>query len=259
MLRSAYRNERNDQIDQLVRRVRFRQIDRQQGVVASGRFGKGTAAELSYWAGWLSGAGRGSGVERADGLWLGRLQWNLGGRVLDFSQSALGRPEQPEGSIAIAAVSGKSAYTAFSSAGGGQLPGFEEGDSNRYRLEQWLFETAYQHGGYSWQQEFHWKRIDDRQTGRRSRLTGGYAQAGVFADAWFDAAPEPLEIALRYSRVDPDKTIVGDEEQEWTLAGNWFFNGHRNKLTLDLSYLTQVIEGVRETSNRIRFQWDVSF
>ncbi|MEO1204507.1 MAG: porin, partial [Pseudomonadota bacterium] len=173
--------------------------------------------------------------------------------------SAVARPAKPEGSVAIAAVAGKTGFTAFSSAGGGQLPGFDSGSSDRYRLEQWLLETAYQYSGFSWQQEYHWKQIDDRNTGRRSRLTGGYAQAGVFLDSWFYSAPEPLEVALRYSRVDPDGAIVGDEEQEFTIAANWFFNGHRNKLTLDVSNLTQTIDGIREESDRIRFQWDWSF
>jgi phosphate-selective porin len=234
-------------------------IDRQQGVVASGRFGKGSRADVSHWAGWLSGAGRGGGLERADGLWLTRAQWNIGGRVLDFSQSALGRPEEPEASIAVAVVNGRSGFTSFSSAGGGQIPSYENGDSDRYRIEQWLFETAYQHHAFSWQQEVHYKKVRDRDNGRTSQVTGGYAQAGWFPEAYFEGFPEPLEIAVRYARVHIDDPAVGDDENEYTIGANWFFNGHRNKLTLDLSYLTQTTDGVRESSNRARFQWDWSF
>jgi hypothetical protein len=46
--------------------------------------------------------------------------------------------------------------------------------------------------------------------------------------------------------------------QEFSLAGNWFFNGHRNKITADLSWLD--IEGAGEQQRDVRFriQWDVS-
>ena len=122
-----------------------------------------------------------------------------------------------------------------------------------------MFETAWQHRGLSWQQEFHLKRVNDRASGRTVRLEGGYAQAGVFPAAWFDGAPKPLELALRYARVQISDPRVGDDEKEYTLGANWFFNGHRNKLTLDVSHLAQTVDGSRETLNRIRFQWDWSF
>jgi phosphate-selective porin len=50
-------------------------IDRQQGVVASGRVARETRADTSYWFGWLSGAGRGGDTSEADGLWLARVQF----------------------------------------------------------------------------------------------------------------------------------------------------------------------------------------
>ena len=52
-------------------------IDRQKGIVASGRLGAESKLDTSYWFGRLSGAGRGGSVDDADGLWLGRLQWNF--------------------------------------------------------------------------------------------------------------------------------------------------------------------------------------
>ena len=234
-------------------------IDRQQGVVASGRLAAGSRADTSYWAGWLSGAGRGGDLDDADGLWLGRLQWNVNGRVLGYSQSALGRPAKPTGSIAIGAVTGKSGFTAFSSGGGGQLPGFEQGAPDQYRLEQFMIETAYHHGGFSWQQEVHWKTVDDRSTGRTIRLLGAYAQAGMFFSAINDAFPEPLEFAARIAAVDPNRGRSGSREDEIALAANWFFHGHRNKLTLHLSRITRRLAPQTDQSDRIRLQWDVSF
>lgn len=234
-------------------------IDRQQGVMASGRVARDTPGDTSYWFGWLSGAGRGGDTSDADGLWLARVQWNFLGRVLGFSQSATSRPGKPMGSVAVAAVSGKSAYTAFSSKGGGQLPGFTNGSPNQYRIDQVMIETAYQHRGFSWQQEFHWKEVMDRTARQRRRLVGGYAQAGVFFSEWVASFPEPLEFALRFARVDPDRDVAGDTEKEYTLGSNWFFNGHRNKLSLDLSHVVRLQAPETDTSNRVRLQWDWSF
>jgi phosphate-selective porin OprO/OprP len=234
-------------------------IDRQQGVVASGRVAKDTRGDTSYWFGWLSGAGRGGDTSDADGLWLARVQWNFHGRVLGFSQSAISRPEEPRGSVAVAAVTGKSAFTAFSSKGGGQLPGYVNGAPDQYRIEQVMIETAYQYRGFSWQQEIHWKEVLDRAAGQRRRLVGGYAQAGVFVSEWVESFPEPLEFALRFARVDPDRDVAGDNEKELTLGSNWFFNGHRNKLSLDLSHVVRLQAPETDTSYRVRLQWDWSF
>ena len=44
-----------------------------------------------------------------------------------------------------------------------------------------------------------------------------------------------------------------------TVGLNWFFNGHRNKLTLDYSWLNFEDFGDNATRNRLRFQWEVSF
>lgn len=234
-------------------------IDRQQGVMLSGRVSKGGRADTSYWFGWLSGAGRGGDTSDARGLWLARAQWNLDGEALDFSQGALQRPASPLGSVALAAVTGTSAFTAFSSRGGGQLPGFTDGTPDQYRLEQVMLETAYHHGGFSWQQELHWKSVDDRLTGESRCLFGGYAQAGMFFSEVLESFPRPLELAVRVAYVDPDRSLPGGIEKEFTLGANWFFNGHRNKLTLDVSRVTRREAPETDTSNRARLQWDWSF
>ena len=142
---------------------------------------------------------------------------------------------------------------------GGQLPGFSDGTPDQYRIEQFMIETAYQHRGFSWQQELHWKDIEDTSNASTSRYFGGYAQVGMFFSEVYDSFPEPLELALRFARVDPNRDVSGDTEKEYTLAANWFFKGHRNKLTLDLSHVIRREAPETDTSNRIRFQWDWSF
>ena len=234
-------------------------IDRQKGIVASGRLGIESRLDTSYWIGRLSGAGRGGSVDDADGLWLGRLQWNIHGRVLGFSQSNLSQREQRAGSVVVSAVSGKSRYTRFSSAGGGQLDGYTEGLSDQYRLEQLLLETAWQHRGFSWQQELHWKNVTDRVNATKQKLRGGYAQAGMFfAEVW-ENVPEPLELALRFAFYKSGEISGDRDDREYSVVANWFFHGHRNKLTADFSRLR--LEGTMQDDieSRVRLQWDVSF
>ena len=60
--------------------------------------------------------------------------------------------------------------------------------------------------------------------------------------------------------MDPDTAVRDDSENEWTLVFNWFFAGHRNKLTFDFSRLHDGnAEAGRRWENRIRLQWDISF
>ncbi|WP_279244228.1 porin [Candidatus Litorirhabdus singularis] len=234
-------------------------VDRQQGIVASGRLAKGSGLDSNYWFGWLSGSGRGGELEADNGLWMGRYQWNIGGRKLAFSQSDIKRHNPGAGSVALGLVHGKSSYTSFSSAGGGQLPGFTTSSPGRYRIDQAMLETAWQQDGFSWQQELHWKRIEDRQDGGSQSLVGGYAQVGYFPGSRWQLVPAPLELALRCAYVDPNRSDGDDYERELTVAANWFFNGHRNKLTADYSHVRRREVPESDTSQRLRLQWEFSF
>ena len=235
-------------------------IDRQQGFCLFGSLDGPGVADVSYWAAVLSGTGRGAaGNDDEQPMWLLRAQWNAFGRLLDFSGSDVAFTDRPAGLVALAAVTNRSPYTRFSQDGGGQLPGFEEGAPGQYRVEQGLAETALQYRGFSWQQELHGKRIRDRLNGTRTTLIGGYVQAGYFvhhAAAWF---PKPLEIALRHAVYDPDTGVAEDLQQELSLACNWFFKGHLDKLTAEGTLFTfRDGAGGDKKEGRFRLQWDVS-
>ena len=133
------------------------------------------------------------------------------------------------------------------------------GTSDRYRIRQTLLETAWRYRGFSWQQELHWKNITDSVTNTEQRLLGGYAQAGMFFSEVWRIFPEPLEIALRYASVDPNETPDNRVEREYMLATNWFFSGHRNKLTADIARVDRRELASSNTETRVRLQWDVSF
>ena len=95
----------------------------------------------------------------------------------------------------------------------------------------------------------------------KTNLMGSYSQVGYFPHYLVSAIPKPLEIAFRYAFVDPNVHASNDTLQEFTGAINWFFAGHRNKLTLDASHgaLATSTRPSDLTEQRVRLQWDVSF
>ena len=125
-------------------------------------------------------------------------------------------------------------------------------------------EFAFKYRGFSIQQEWHRKFITDRVLNTESDLTGFYIQSGYFFNNLIDAVPAPLELAARYAYVsEPNKSLrsVQNEREEFTLGANWFFSGHRNKVTVDFSRLTldDGLLGTDHSDNRFRIQWDVSY
>ena len=212
-------------------------LDRQNGVMASGRLMAEQAGDSTWYLGVLNGNGLNTGGDGGRPLVVGRWQWNFTRSVLPFSQSALKRFNPARGALVVGFTSNDSPYTRFSSNGGGQLPGYEKGTDNQYRIEQLMLELAWQRFGLSLQSEAHFKTIEDRKSGASNDLYGGYLQGGWFPADRFPNWPEQLELAARIAFVAPDDAISKFNNREFSLASNWFFNGHRNKLTADLSYL----------------------
>ena len=230
-------------------------IDRQRGFSTSSRIGQGTDWDSRIWIQALSGVGLNRSADRDSGLLLGRWQWNPDGEPLPFSGSDLERRRQRLSSVALAFVTGDSPCTRFSSDGCGQLPGFGPGS---YELNQLMLETAFQHRGVSWEQELHFKRIRDDGSGAVTRLIGGYAQIGSFLNEWWPTVPAALEVVARIALVDPDLGRPGDLSSEVTLGANWFFEGHRNKLSVDVSRLEDGVEFPGGRRHRLRLQWEIS-
>ena len=235
-------------------------IDRQQGVSLYGNIDGGGAANFNYWAEVLTGNGRGATFSDDDDLmYMLRLQWNPNGKELGFSGSDLKFHKKFISSIAVAGVTNTSAYTRFSTSGGGQLYGYEDGVAGQYKVDQFLFETAFKYKGLSWQQELHYKNIDDTVNLDETLLVGNYFQVGYFFHYLFEKFPKPLEVFARQAFYDPDTEISGNNNLEYTFGVNWFFKGHKNKLTLDYSYLDYNQFDVEDnTEHMVRIQWDVS-
>ena len=243
-------------------------LDRQKGAMAVGRIAKSSLVDSQYAAGVFTGHGRNldpafpTPSAAADGspLWVLRYQWNPVGGGVAISQSDIERDPTPRLSLAVAAAGNRSRFTRFSSGGGGQLDGFEIGAPGRYGVRQQLAEVAFKYRGVSIQQEWHAKRILDTETGVRTPMRGGYIQAGLFPHEWRRGIPEQLELAGRFAFVDPNTTRSSNLLRELTFGANWFFDGHSNKLTVDLSrYHRASAVGARHAAVGVRAQWDVQF
>ena len=242
-------------------------IDRQVGMQVRGHIFKETPADMRFYAGVFNGEGRGVNNTDNNMMYMGRLQWNFTGRDLAWRQTDVEYTDLPTGSFAIAGMTTTGSCTRWSSSGCGNLDGFENpanAASDQYDIDQMVQEFAFKYRGFSAQQEYHRKVINDNVNGGEHELTGGYVQAGYFFHNIFPSFPEELELAIRHAFVDePNRVNLGldNERRETTLGANWFFNGHNNKLTLDVSRLTldDSFLSQDETDNRLRFQWDVSF
>ncbi len=255
-------------------------IDRQVGAMVYGHLAPGTLADSRYYAGVWTGSGRGEANDDDNMMWMGRLQWNFLGRDLKWTQSDLKYHKQPAASVAFAAYTTIGKCTRWSSSGCGSLgtttslgAGFTSDGSavdGQFRVEGMMEEFALKWRGLSIQHEYHWKQVKDSgraatttSTGTpqsKTNLMGSYSQIGYFPHYLIPIVPKPLEVAFRYAFVDPNVSIKNDKLQEYTGAVNWFFAGHRNKLTLDASHLKlDRPVGSNQHEQRVRLQWDVSF
>ena len=163
-------------------------LDRQIGITVAKGFMSGTKFDNWLLLGVNKGDGRGNLHDHGSNpMVLARWQWNFFGEVLPFSQSDLKFRQKPAASLAFGGAEVRGPFTRFSSSGGGQLDGFEDGGDERYTLQQFLQEFAWHYNGMSIQQELNIKKIKDHETGQRSTLQGGYAQFGkLWAVSWFE-------------------------------------------------------------------------
>ena len=235
-------------------------IDRQQGISIYGRLDGRGALDFNYWVSAFMGTGRGARENDDDHImWMSRWQWNFTGTPLEFEGSDTKYHKKFTGILALAAVTNQSQYTRFSTAGGGDLDGFEEGVAGQYRINQWMQESAFMFRGLSWQQELHWKQINDNVNNVQTIMMGNLVQAGYFIHYAWSAFPKNVEIYARHAVYEPNIKSDADQDHEFSFGGNWFIRGHRNKLTAEVSYFRYDVnsDNLRD-GTRFRFQWDVS-
>jgi hypothetical protein len=222
---------------------------------------------MRYWAGVFTGEGRGVRNNDEHMMYMARLQWNFFGRDLKWRQTDVEFTEKPTGSLAFAAATNEGRCTRWSSSGCGNLDGYESAANavqGQFKVEQMMQEFAFKWRGFSVQEEFHWKTVDDRVNNTRNDFVGAYVQTGYFFHNLVPTVPKQLELAFRYGFVKEPNELdraLDNLRQEFTLGANWFVAGHNNKFTADYSYLTLEDEFFNRNvnENRVRVQWDISF
>jgi hypothetical protein len=243
-------------------------VDRQQGAQLYGRLFPKDWYDFSYALGVFGGQGVGERNNDDDKMmYSARLQWNLLGNELEFSQSDTEFHEKPAASLAVAGMTNTSRCTAFETDANScrALPGFKLGRAGQYAVNQAMEELRFKWRGFSFQHELHFKNVEDlfaaANLDNTTDLMGGYVQAGYFPHDLIPLVPKQLEFAMRYAAVDPNIDIDNDRQQEFTGAMNWFFSGHNNKLTFEVSHLTveDPHKNIEKGEERARVQWDISF
>jgi phosphate-selective porin OprO and OprP len=241
-------------------------VDRQEGLQILGNLFPGKWYDFSYAAGVFTGLGVGQrGNDDLEMMYSGRLQWNILGGEIPFSQSDLKAQAQPSLNLALAAATHQSKCTAFATSQNSclSLAGFTPGTAGQYRINQAVKESRFRWQGVSINHELHWKEVIDHKADvvGRTNMLGGLVQVGYFPYLLFPLIPEHLELAGRYAFVDPSAARDNDLQQEFSAAINYFLNGHSNKLTLQISHL--MIEDPSSTlasaAQRLWLQWDLSF
>ncbi len=236
-------------------------VDRQMGMSVYGNFAGPEKDRLNYWVSAFMGTGRGEAEnDDANLMYMMRLQWNVLGEPIQFSGSDLENHEEFSLLIAIAGVTNRSPYTRFSQDGGGELEGYEVGLPSQYRVNQFMIETAFKYKGLSWQQEFHWKQIDDKINLVTNNLSGNLIQAGYFPAYAIPKLPKKLEIYARQAFYIPNTASKINKQTEFSFGANWFFNEHKNKLTAEIAFINANFDNQEvNDGTRYRLQWDVSF
>lgn len=234
-------------------------IDRQQAAMLYGTLGDTTSSSFNYWTGVGKGAGRGGFADDDNNpLYFARLQWNIFGKELGFKASDLKISETPVASVAYAWSSNQSKYNKFGSSGGGVLSGYSVGEPGQYKIDQFNVDGALMYKGFSGQAEYHEKEVRD-QLGQYpvTKLRGYYVQGGYLLNTVFSWWPEPLEIATRYAELTPDVNESA-RQKEFAVALNWFFKGHKNKVTVDASRFSLSDSNQSDDTWRYSLQWNVT-
>ncbi len=96
-------------------------------------------------------------------------------------------------------------------------------------VKSFSVDTAFKWQGFSLQGEYLAGEADGRSSGKKLRAAGWYLQSGYFI------LPRTVELALRYSYVDPNRDQSGDLQSDTQGAISWYLNRHNLKLQADVT------------------------
>ena len=117
-----------------------------------------------------------------------------------------------------------------------------------------VLELSMKYRGISWHNEIFARSEDPEDGGDTLNSDGFFTQAGYFI------LRDRVEVAARYSMLDPDNDVSNDLEKEYTAGVNYYFRGHRSKIQADVGhFVTEQGDEDDKNENRVRVQYQIVF
>jgi len=227
-------------------------LGRDIGVALHGNIG---GDKLEYSAGAFNGAAKNRPNQDRALMYVGRATLNLMGKAT-YAQGDLENSEKPVLAISAAMALLPNFKAAFDGIDDRLVlsTAVRQTGSDTSDVRQVTADVVFKSKGLSFEGEYHYRNINPTETNLSSRTANGWRlQAGYFL------APRKFEVALRFSRVDPNIDADNDARQEITPAFNYFISGHRLKLQADFSFLKQQVQSEDESDYRGRVQLQFYF
>jgi hypothetical protein len=71
--------------------------------------------------------------------------------------------------------------------------------------------------------------------------------------------PKKLELAVRYSMLDPNEDMRDDVQTEYTAGINYYMRGHRQQIQADVGHFVTETTETDKNENRFRLQYQMIF
>jgi phosphate-selective porin OprO/OprP len=232
--------------------------------------GKAAGGKLAYNAGLFNGTGQSGTRTTNSGAWAARVVFNPFGEMR-YSEPDLENTPTPllalgagyfantlkrngnatflDTSSTLPAYAGTSGWLGKAAANTAIFDNTERVDVGTYG-----FDAAFKWRGLSAAGEYFGGKAEGQDLGRTVKARGYYGQAGYFL------LPKKLEVAARYSSVDPNREKTQDLQVEVTGAVSYYFQGHNLKLQGDYTNIHKQVAGKQATDDKqVRVQAQLAF
>ncbi len=243
------------------------------GAMLNGKIASGLAY---YYAGIFNGAGQTSTRSSNDNLFVARAVVNPLG---DFLNTEADIEMSPKPLLSIGANYFRNTLNKTSSAvtvPATQVTGMDVTNAPYAASGGWLFkdtvasdafaikgdkldidsygaDLAFKWMGISLQGEYLLAQAENQRSGRLLRAQGFYAQAGYML------LPKTLEVAFRYSYLDPNRDVSNDIMTEQIGAVSYYFNKHNLKLQADIGNIHDQAKRAMTDAMQYRVQAQIIF
>jgi phosphate-selective porin OprO and OprP len=247
------------------------------GAMLNGKIADGLAY---YYAGVYGGAGQTTTRSSNDNMFVARAVVNPLGDMTNFEADLDGSPKPllsiganyfkntvnkstPAAGVTLdsvanyAAVVSTSATAALGNGGwlgrGFTKAGFSTTATDKFDVDSYGADLAFKWMGVSLQGEYLLGQAEAQSTKKLLRAQGFYAQAGYMI------IPKTLEVAYRYSYLDPDRDVANDHVIENIGAVSYYFNKHNLKLQADIGDIHDQAKGAKTDDMQYRVQAQIIF